>query len=236
MATDPEGPTQESPTQPGGGAEPVTAQVGGPEGPGAEPVTLVTPSDGGSESAPSEPVTAAAAQETEPEIAGVAAPEGAEPQGAEPPEPPSVESPEPGEEEARVEPVEASYIEISWTSPVEQLEELFGRPVGAQRPLETLAGLLAEDEEVLCGASGFRRGHYGLLAATSRRLLFVQGDRAVIDARFAEIDGFRALVGIWTADLKIETGARSELIKQIHPRRRLGELAGVLHSHHAGAA
>ena len=139
-------------------------------------------------------------------------------------------------EPTRTEAVETAYIEVSWSNPTGELEEIFGRPVGAQRPLEALANLLGPGEEVLCGATGFVRGHYGVVAATRHRLLFVRGGRAVIDARFAEIDSFHALVGIWAADLSVESGPRSEVIKQIHPRGRLGELAEILHRHRSGAA
>lgn len=101
--------------------------------------------------------------------------------------------------------------------------------VGVRRSLEHLPKLLAAREQVRCAASGFLEGRSGLVVATSRRLLFVYRDPTPIDVTYSDILGFRAKAGVVTAELEIEDSIGRAVIKQIHPRRRLVELAALLH-------
>lgn len=101
--------------------------------------------------------------------------------------------------------------------------------VGVRQAIEHLPGLLRQGESVRSAASGFLEGRSGLVVATSERLLFVYRDQTPIAVRYSEIRHFRAKAGIVAAELVIEDSVGIAVIKQIHPRRRLVELAALLH-------
>lgn len=118
--------------------------------------------------------------------------------------------------------------EIVWPQPERPLEEILGNPVGARHSLEALPALLRPGERVLTGATAFLEGRSGLVVATSERLLFVHRDEALIDWDYTAIGHFRALAGLVVADLQVEAEGDRAVIKQVHPRQRLAELAEVL--------
>lgn len=118
--------------------------------------------------------------------------------------------------------------EIVWPRPDRSMEELFGSAVGTRQPLELLPSLLASGEKVLTGATAFLDGRSGIVVATNRRLLFLHRDELLVDAEYPAIRHFRALAGLVVADLQLETDERRAVIKQIHPRTRLAELAELL--------
>ena len=100
--------------------------------------------------------------------------------------------------------------------------------VGVRRAVGHLPAVLRKGERIRCAATGFLEGRSGLVVATSERLLFVYRDQTPIDAQYSDIMRFRARVGIFAAELEIEDRVGPALIKQVHPRRRLRELASVL--------
>ena len=100
--------------------------------------------------------------------------------------------------------------------------------VGVKRSLEHLRSILRRDESVILSAGAFLEGRSGVLAATDRRLLFVWRDQTPIDAPYESITHFRARVGVVAAELEIEDPVGRALVKQLHPRRRLREFAGLL--------
>lgn len=118
--------------------------------------------------------------------------------------------------------------EIVWPQPERSLEELFDNPVGARHSLDALPSLLAPGEKLLSGATGFLDGRSGLLVATDRRVLFVHRDELILELGYSSIRHFRALAGLVVADLQIESEDRRAVVKQIHPRSRLSELAELL--------
>ena len=118
--------------------------------------------------------------------------------------------------------------EIVWPQPERPLEEILGNPVGARHPMEALPSLLRPAERVLTGATAFLEGRSGLVVATSERLLFVHRDESLIDWDYSRITHFRALAGLVVADLQVEAEDERAVIKQVHPRQRLAELAEVL--------
>ena len=118
--------------------------------------------------------------------------------------------------------------EIVWPQPERSVEELFDNPVGARHSLDALPSLLAPGEKLLSGATGFLDGRSGLLAATDRRLLFVHRDEVMAEIEYSSIRHFRALAGLVVADLQVESADRRVVVKQLHPRSRLAELAELL--------
>jgi hypothetical protein len=118
--------------------------------------------------------------------------------------------------------------EIVWPQPERSLEEILGNPVGARHSVEALPSLLHEGERVLTGATAFLEGRSGLVVATTERLLFLHRDEPLIDWDYPSIGHFRALAGLVVADLQIERGDERVVIKQVHPRQRLSELADIL--------
>ena len=118
--------------------------------------------------------------------------------------------------------------EIVWPQPERPLEELLGNPVGARHSMEALPSLLRPGERVLTGATAFLEGRSGLVVATTERLLFLHREEPVIDWDYPGISHFRALAGLVVADLQLERGDERAVIKQVHPRPRLSELAEIL--------
>lgn len=118
--------------------------------------------------------------------------------------------------------------EIVWPRPERTLDELFDHPVGARHSLDALPSVLGPDEKVLTGATGFLEGKSGLLVATDRRLLFLHREDLMIDLDYSGVRHFRALAGLVVADLQVESEDGRAVVKQIHPRSRLSELAEVL--------
>lgn len=103
-----------------------------------------------------------------------------------------------------------------------------GHAAGVRRSLDQLGSILRPGERIVCGAQGFLEGRPGLVIATSSRFLFVYRDETPIDSPYEEITRFRAKVGIVASDLEIEDANGVASIRQIHPRARLADLAGVL--------
>jgi len=66
------------------------------------------------------------------------------------------------------------------------------------------------------------------VVATTERLLFLHREEPLIDWDYPGIGHFRALAGLVVADLQIERGDERAVIKQVHPRQRLSELADIL--------
>jgi hypothetical protein len=104
-----------------------------------------------------------------------------------------------------------------------------GSDVGVRRSLQHLPTILRADETVLCAAAGFLEGRSGLVVATSQRLLFVYRKQTPVDVAYSEIRAFRAKAGIVASELVVEDGVGPAVIKQVHPRQRLVDLAALLH-------
>lgn len=100
--------------------------------------------------------------------------------------------------------------------------------VGVRKAIEHLPAILGRGERVRCAATCFLEGRSGLVVATSRRLLFVYRDQTPIDVAYSDLRGFRAKAGVVAAELEIEDSVGKAVIRQIHPRGRLVELAALL--------
>lgn len=95
--------------------------------------------------------------------------------------------------------------------------------------LDALPAVLGEGEEPLCAASGFLVGHTGLVVATDRRLIFLDGHGVErVSDPYPSVRRFRARHGVVAHELYVEDGSGIHLIKQIHPRERLAQLAAIL--------
>ena len=103
-----------------------------------------------------------------------------------------------------------------------------GYAAGVRNSLGHLGSILRPGERIVCGAQGFLEGRPGLVVATNTRFLFVYRDETPIDSPYEEIKRFRAKVGIIASDLEIEDSNGVASIRQIHPRSRLADLAGIL--------
>ncbi len=104
-----------------------------------------------------------------------------------------------------------------------------GHAAGARRALSHLGAVLRPGETVRCAATAFLEGRSGLVAATTERLLFIHRSEILISSPYPEITRFRARIGVLTADLEVEDHNGRVVLRQTHPRRRLYELAGILH-------
>jgi hypothetical protein len=103
-----------------------------------------------------------------------------------------------------------------------------GHAAGVRRSLDHLGSILRPGERIICGAQGFLEGRPGLVLATNSRFMFVYRDETPIDSAYEDIVRFRAKVGILASDLEIEDANGVASIRQIHPRARLADLAGIL--------
>jgi hypothetical protein len=108
------------------------------------------------------------------------------------------------------------------------IEEVLGDLVGVRRCIKALSSTLRPGERLRTGAAGFLEGRSGLVAATTERLLFLRRGKVLVDWEYRTITGFRARAGIMAVDLQVESEDLLAVIRQIHPRERLTELAEVL--------
>jgi hypothetical protein len=100
--------------------------------------------------------------------------------------------------------------------------------VGVRRCLEFLPRALERAETVRCVATGFLEGRSGLVVVTSKRFLFVYRSELPIAVPLSDVVRFRARAGILAAELEIEDTVGTAVIRQIHPRQRLVQLASYL--------
>jgi hypothetical protein len=110
---------------------------------------------------------------------------------------------------------------------VAEVVRQIGGPVGVKASLEHLAELVG-DEQVKIAATAFLDGHSGLVLATDRRVMFVQGSTVLVEVPYDSFWVFRARQGVTKSDLYLYVPDRRVVLKQVHPRTKLVELANLL--------
>ena len=104
-----------------------------------------------------------------------------------------------------------------------------GGAVGVRGSVEALGAVVRADERIVIAATGFVDGRTCLILITSSRLLILRGRSVLVDLDHSAISRFRALTGVATHDLQLENAQGNVLvIKQVHPKAQLEELARVL--------
>jgi hypothetical protein len=104
-----------------------------------------------------------------------------------------------------------------------------GGAIGVRSAVEALGTVLRPEEAVVCAAVGFVDGRTCLVLITSGRFLILRGHSVLVDLEHQAISRFRARTGLTTHDLELQNAQGNVLVvKQVHPKAQLEELARVL--------